>query len=189
MLGLFLSTHLLIRGWEARLFLRRDVIAAHAAVWRQWQRDTGRSPVGGILDAGVLCRRALSRAVWAGVWATCPLFDGSFSDRRSFGFSADVGNGLVTPVPTLVLYAAFALGILPAVAAGILGLILSWQWTCVTSICLVGFFLAGRHHPLTKVETVAWTGAVNAPWVACPLLGLNVPIRLVPDGNWAVLGF
>lgn len=189
MLGLFLSTHLLIRGWEARLFLRRDVIAAHAAVWRQWQRDTGRSPIGGILDAGVLCRRALSRAVWAGVWATCPLFDGSFSDRRPFGFSADVGNGLVTPVPTLVLYAAFALGILPAVAAGILGLILSWQWTCVTSICLVGFFLAGRHHPLTRVETVAWTGAVNAPWVACPLLGLNVPIRLVPDGNWAVLGF
>ena len=145
--------------------------------------------VHGNLSAKVPCRRALSRAVWAGVWATCPLFDRSFSDRRPFGVSADVGNGLVTPMPTLVLYAAFALGILPAVAAGILGLTLSWQWTCVTSICLVSFFLAGRHHPLTRVETVAWTGAVNAPWVACPLLGLDVPIRLVLDGNCAVLGF
>ena len=188
-LSLFLSTNLLICGWEACLFLQRDVIAARAAVWRQWHRDTGRSPVGGFLSARVPCRRVLSPAVWADVWATYSLFDGSFSDRRSFGFSADVGNGFVTLIPTLVLYAAFTLGILPAVAAGILGLMLFWQWTYVTSVYWVSFFLAGRHRRVTRVETLVWIGAVNAPWVLCPLLGLGVSIRLVLDGNYAVLGF
>ena len=66
---------------------------------------------------------------------------------------------------------------------------LFWQWTYVTSIYLVSFFPAGRHRPLDRVETGVWIGAVNTPWVLCPLLGLDVSIRLVLDGNYAVLGF
>ena len=43
---------------------------------------------------------------WADVWATYTLFDGSYTDRRTFGFNANIANGFVTPVPTLILNAA-----------------------------------------------------------------------------------
>ena len=141
------------------------------------------------VTTSVPLNRILSPTVWADVWAIYSHFDGSFTDRRSFGFSADVGNGLVTPIPTLILYAALTLGILPAVAAGILGLMLFWQWTYVTSVYWMSFFLAGRHCRLTRGETLAWIVAMNAPWVLCPLLGLAVSVRLVLDGNYEVLGF
>ena len=49
-------------------------------------------------------RQILSPTLWADVWATYSLLDGSFSDRRTFGFNADVVNGFFTPVPTLILY-------------------------------------------------------------------------------------
>ena len=189
LLSLFFSLNLVICYWEACLFLRRDRIATRAEYWRRWQSETGRTPAIQFLFARVPLRRALSPTVWADVWATYSLFDGSFADRRTFGFSADVANGFVTPVPTLVLYATYTTGFLPAVVAGILGVMLSWQWVYVTSVYWVSFFLAGRHRRISKGDLYAYIGAMNAPWVLFALLGLYVSVRLILDGSYGVMGF
>lgn len=188
-LSLFLSINLLISYWEACLFFRRDYIEQRTVYWRNWQRETGRTPAGEFLFKRVPLRRALSPTVWADVWATYSQFDESYSDRRTYGFNVDIVNGFVTPAPTLILYAAYTVDFLPAVHAGILGVMLFWQWTYATSGYLVSFFVANRHRHITRGEMCAYIFATNSPWVLCGLLGLYVSVRLVLDGNYSVLGY
>ena len=45
-------------------------------------------------------------------------YDGSYADRRTYGFNVDIANGFATPVPTLILYAAYSVDLIPALAAG-----------------------------------------------------------------------
>ena len=189
LLSLFFSTNLVICYWEACLFLKRDYIETRADYWRGWQSDTGRTPAIEFLTARVPLRQALSPTVWADVWATYSQFDGSFADRRTFGFSGDVANGFFTPVPTLILYATFTIGFLPAVVAGIIGVMLFWQWVYVTSVYWVSFFVAGRHRRISRGELYGYIGAMNAPWVLFALLGLYVSVHLILDGNYGVLGY
>lgn len=188
LLSLFFSINLMICYWEACLFLRRDYIEKRTLYWRGRQRETGRTPAREFLSARVPLRRVASPTLWADVWATYSMFDGSYSDRTTFGFNADVVNGFFTPLPTLILYAAYTFCFVPPVLAGILGGMLFWQWTYVTSVYLVSFFVAGRQHRITRGEMYTYIGAMNAPWVLCPLLGLYVSVRLILDGNYSVLG-
>ena len=187
--SLFFSTNLLICYWEACLYLRRDYIEKRAVYWRERRRETGRTPAVEFLTTRVPLRRIFSTTVWAEAWATYAMVDGSYSDRRTFGFIVDIANGYFTPVPTLILYGAFTVGFLPAVVAGIIAAMLFWQWTYVSSLYWVSFFVAGRHALITKRELFVYIGVPNAFWVLCPAFGLYVSVRLILDGNYGILGF
>ena len=186
--SLFFSTNLVICYWEMCLFFRRDYIAARSGYWRRWRRRTGRMPAAGFLSTRVPLTRILSPAVWADVWATYSMVDPSYLERETFSFNADVGNGFVTPLPTLVLYAAYTVGFIPAVVAGILGAMLFWQWVYLTSMYCVTFFAAGAHARITRRELYACFAVPNSVWVLMPLLGLYVSVRLILDGDFSVLG-
>lgn len=188
LLSLFFSTNLLICYWEICLFIERDQIEGRTVYWRTRKHDTGRTPTVEFLLTKVPLRWILSPTVWADVWATYSQYDRSFSDRRTWGFNADVANGFFTPLPTLALYAAFTIGFMPAVLAGMLGLLLSWQWVYVTSVYWASFFLAKRQRLITRSELVAYVGALNAPWVIFAILGMYVSARLILDGDYRVLG-
>ncbi len=131
----------------------------------------------------------MSPAVWEDVWATYSQIDESFSNRRTLGFNVDVANGFFTPLPTLVLYAAYTIDFMPAVVAGMLGLVLSWQWTYVTSVYWISSFVARRHRLITRSEFHIYIGAMNAPRVLFALLGCYVSVRLIVDDNYRVLGY
>lgn len=189
LLSLFFSTNLLVCYWEMCLFFKRDYIERRTEIWRARQRETGRTPAVEFLTTRVPLRRIFSPTVWADVWATYSLFDGSFSDRRTWGFNVDVANGFATPLPTVILYAAFTVDFMSAVLAGMLGLILSWQWTYMTSVYWASFFVARRQRHITRGELYTYIGALNAPWVLFALLGLYVSARLILDGDYQVLGY
>ncbi|MXY98092.1 MAG: hypothetical protein F4Z29_10175 [Gemmatimonadetes bacterium] len=189
LLSLFFSANLLVCYWEICLFLKRDYIEERTEYWRARQRETGRTPAVEFLLTRVPLRRILAPTVWADVWATYSQIDGSFSDRRTWGFNVDVANGFFTPLPTLVLYTALTLNIMPAVLAGMLGLVLSWQWAYATSVYGVSFFMAGRHRLITRTELLGYVGVLNAPWVLFGLLGMYVSARLILDGDYRVLGY
>ena len=184
----FLSLNLLICYWEACLFLRRSYIETRTEYWRERRLETGRTPALELFATRVPWTRVLSPTLWADVWATYSQYDPSFADRRTFGFNADTANGFFTAVPTLLLYAALTVDFLPALLTGILGLALFWQWTYVTSVYLASFFIAGRHTRISRSELWGFVLATNAPWVLFPLLGLYVAVRLIVDGNYAVVG-
>ena len=116
-------------------------------------------------------------------------YDGSYADRRTFGYNADIANGFVTPVPSLILYAAYTVDFLPALFAGILGVMVFWQWTYVTSVYWVSFFIAKRQTLISRRELSIYILAINSFWVLCALLGLDVSIRLIVDGNYSILGY
>lgn len=187
--SLFFSTNLLICYWEACLFVRRHYIERRVEHWRERRRETGRIPAGEFLATRVPLGRLLSPTVWADVWATYSTVDPAYTDRRTFGFNADIANGFATPLPTLVLYAAYSAGVLPAVVAGIVGVGLFWQWVYVSSLYWVSFFVAGEHRGISRGEFYTYVGATNAVWVLCPMFGLYVSIRLILDGNYGILGF
>ena len=189
LLSLFLSINLLIAYWEICLFFRRDLVETRTAHWREWRQRTGRNPAVEFLRTKVPLVRMLSPALWADVWATYSQFDDSYADRRTFGFNVDIVNGFLTPVPTLIVYAAYTFQVLPAVPTGIVGVILFWQVMYGASVYLVSFFVAGRQARISRRELYAWIVAPNSPWMAGGLLGVYVSIRLITDGDYSVLGY
>ena len=189
LLSLFFSTNLLICYCETCLFRQLDYIRQRAEYWRQRREETGRSPVVEFLATEVPLTKILSPTVWADVWAFYSLYDGSYTDRRTYGFNIDIANGFFTPVPTLALYAAFTVAFLPALFAGILGVMLFWQWAYATSVYIMSFFVAGRHKLISRADVSIYIWGANASWVLFPLLGLYVSIRLIVDGDYSVLGY
>ena len=185
---LFFSLNLLICYWEVCLYFRWDHIRRRAAYWRRRQRETGRSSAVEFLTSRVPLSQALSPTVWADSWAAYSPIDSSYTDRSTLGFTVDIGNGFVTPIPTLLLYAAFSVGFLPPVVAGIVGVALFWQWAYVSSLYWVSFFVAGRHARVPRRELFIYVGAVNAVWVLFGVFGFYVSTRMILDGSYAILG-
>ena len=110
----------------------------------------------------------LSPALWADVWATYSQYDASFADRRTYGFNVDIANGFATILPTLILYASFTAEFLPAYVAGTVGLMLFWQWTYMTTVYWVSFFVANRQHSVSRRDLCLYILGMNAPWILCP---------------------
>ena len=187
-LSLFFSMNLLVSYWEISLYLRRDYIERRVDFWRQRQEERQRSSTSQFLRQRVTFANMFSASFWADAWASYALYDGSYADRRTFGFTCDIANGFVTPAPSIILYATFAIPFLPAVVAGVLGAMLFWQWVYVTSGYWLSFFVAKRHRQLPLGEALLHVHLANSLWVLLPLLGLYVSVRLVLDGNYGVLG-
>lgn len=186
--AVFFSTNLLISYWEICLLHRRDYIEQRVAHWRDRHQESGRSPVVQFLLAKVSLARPFSPNVWADAWASYSVYDGSYVDRRTFGFNCDIANGYFTPLPTLVLYATFTVGFLPAVVTGILAAMLFWQWVYVSTVYVVSFFVAKRHRQVRPGEVFRYIVVPDSPWVLIPMLGIYVAVRLIMDGDYGVLG-
>ena len=188
LLSLFFSINLVICYWEMCLFFRRDYIEERAEFWRRRWEDTGKTPAVEFLTTSVPLNRILSPTVWADVWATYSMFDSAYADRNTYGFNIDIANGFATPAPTLILYVTYTGGLLPAVAAGILGAMLFWQWVYASSLYVVSFFVGRKQTRITTREFYIYIFSLNAIWVLIPMLGLYVSIRLILDGDYSALG-
>ena len=187
--SLFFSLNLLICYWEVCLFFRRDYIETRTEYWRGRRRETGRVPASEFLTGRIPLTRVFSPTVWADAWATYAMYDDCYTDRKTLGFTVDIGNGFATPIPTLFLYAAFSVGLVPAVVAGIVGAMLFWQWVYVSSLYWVSFFVARRQDLITRGELNLFVIFPNSIWVGFGVWGMYVCTRLVLDGNYGVLGY
>lgn len=186
--SLFLSLNLLICYLEICLYFKRDYIVERARYWHDRRAATGRAPAVEFLTARVPLRRVASPTVWADTWATYSLYDSAYTNQRTFGFNCDVGNGFVTPVPSVVLLVAFTFGIIPAAFAGILGVALFWQWVYVSSLYAVSVWISKEHEALPGTVRWLYVWGPNSIWIIVPLLGLFVSVRLILDGSYAVIG-
>lgn len=183
----FLSLNILICYWEGCLFFRRSLVEERTEYWRQWKDETGGTPHAEFFTSKIPWSHVFSPTIWADVWATYSQFDASFANRKTYGFNVDVGNAFASFAPTLILYVTLTIHFLPAYVVGILGIMMFWQWTYMTSVYWVSFFVAKRHAEISRRDLYLYVFGTNLPWVACPLLGLYAAIRLVVDGNFSVL--
>lgn len=188
LLSLFFSVNLLICYWELCLFFRIDEITERGERWRAWSRDSSRTAAAEFLMTRVPLTQACSPRVWADVWATYAVFDSAYVDRNTYGFNVDIANGFATPVTTLILYTAMTGGLLPAIAVGVLGTMLCWQWVYVSSLYLVSFFIGGKRRRVEARHFYAFMVFPNSVWILLPIVGLYVSIRLIVDGDFSILG-
>ena len=188
LLSLFFSINLLICYWEMCLFFRRDYIEERVEFWRRRRDATGKTPAVEFLTTSVPLNRMLSPTVWADVWATYSMYDSAYADRNTYGFNIDIANGFTTPASSLLLYVTYTGELLPAIAAGIIGAMLFWQWVYASSLYVVSFFVGRKQTRITKREFWIYIFNPNAIWVLLPMLGLYVSIRLILDGDYSVLG-
>ena len=188
LMSLFFSVNLLVCYWEMCLFWQRDYVEKRVDYWREYCAATGRSSAAGFMATVVPLGKILSPTIWADAWASYSLYDGSYADRRTYGFNVDIANGFVTVFPSLILYATYTFAFLPALAAGILGAMLFWQWVYMTSVYVVSFYVAGRHKSIRRGDTNFYILGINSFWVVFALLGLYISIRLIVDGDYSVLG-
>ena len=188
LMSLFLSINLLISYWEICLFLRRDYIEQRTEYWRERREVSGGSPATEFFTSKVPLNSLCSTALWADIWSTYALYDGSYADRRTYGFNVDIANGFFTLIPGAVLHATYTVPFLPAALTGIVGVALFWQWTYVTSLYWMSFFVAKRQALISRTELYAYIWGPSSPWLFFALLGLYVSVRLIVDGDYSVLG-
>ena len=186
--SLFFAINLLICYWEMCLYFRRDYIETRAEYWRTRQHETGRTPALEFLTTRVPVGRSFSPTVWADVWATYSMFDSAYADRNTYGFNIDIANGFTTPASTMLLYVAYVSGDVPAIAAGIVGAMLFWQWVYASSLYLVSFFVGQKWGQITTRDFWLYLFGPNAIWILIPMLGMYLSIRLILDGDYSVLG-
>jgi hypothetical protein len=178
----FLVTNLLITTWEMAL-------ARHIGDLERWHAEgRGFGDPSELFALRVSAREAFSSGVGALVWLAYSRFDPGYADRRSFGFAVDVGNGVSTPLPTLLFLVGMSVPILPPLALGVVGILLFYQKLYGTLLYFAQFAWNRRHvgHPTGML--LAYVVATNGVWVVFPLLGMWVSLRLIVERSFTVLG-
>jgi hypothetical protein len=130
--------------------------------------------------------RVLSLRQWTTIWSTYSLFDPGYSDRRSFGYNIDVGNGFTTLVPALLFAFGMTFELMPARVLGIIGIIIFWQMFYGTAVYFFQFFNNGRHKGHSVRDVLLFVGLSNLLWLVFPLWGLCTSIQLILDGSYGV---
>ena len=184
----FLSLNMLICLWEQCLLARIDHIARRNGEYQKRFPGDKNRPVLNFLFSKVTFGNVLSPTFWSDVWSTYSLFDGSYADKRTLGFNLDVGNGLWTLIPCLILHLGFTYHFLPANVIGIVALCFFYQVTYCTALYWFAFFNVGRHRLISFAENMIYIVGTNCPWFLFGLLGIYVSVRLILENSFAVFG-
>ena len=188
LLAFFLAVNLMACYWEFCLLVRRATIEDRRQYWDALRSNTQAGPALEFLTMSVPLRQIFSPRVWADMWGVYSLYDASYADKKTYGFNVDVANGVVTPLLSLVLLGTITIPFLPARVAGILGVLLFWQWIYVTSVYVMSFFMAGRHRLISRREILIYIWTPNLFWILLPIFGFYVSVRLILDGAYTALG-
>jgi hypothetical protein len=184
----YLSLNMLICLWELCLFSRIDHITRRNEEFRKRFPNNKSQPVLDFLFSKVTFGNVLSPTFWADVWSTYSLFDGSYADRRTLGFGLDIGNGMSTLIPCLILHFGYTYHYLPANVLGIIGLMIFYQATYCTALYWVSFVVNKRHRLISFKENMIYIVGTNCPWFLFGAFGIYVSVRLILENNFAVFG-
>ena len=185
-LAFFLVVNVLIAWWEIALMIRQDQIHAEYESIKETYRGREMTRVAEVFVRPIPLIRVLSLRQWTTIWSTYSLFDPGYSDRRSFGYNIDVGNGFTTLVPALLFAFGMTFELMPARVLGIIGIIIFWQMFYGTAVYFFQFFNNGRHKGHSVRDVLLFVGLSNLLWLVFPLWGLCASVRLILDGSYGV---
>jgi len=188
LLILFLSMNLMVCYLEICLALHRDYVDQRIEHWSDFELETGRASIVAFLASTVPISRLFLSITWADLWAIYSQMDRSYADRRSYGYNIDFANGFLVPIPTLILYVSYSIDILPALATGIIGVMLYWQLLHGTLVYWIGFFGANLQDGVNRLHLYVVVLGLNSQWVFFGLLGIYVSIQMILRGDYSVFG-
>lgn len=134
----------------------------------------------------LLCNTWLCR-----MWSTYSLYDPSYSNRESFGFFIDFGNGLSTIPPSLFINAAilwpqYILSYSSYLYVGCTGLAIYWQVMYGTIIYLLSYMFNKRYVGKSLLEVCLFVGLTNGMWIIFPTCGIYACVCMLQDGDLAI---
>ena len=185
-LAFFLVINILITWWEIALFFAQDRVRAGYEEARGPYRGRALDFVGEVFKRPVPIRDYFSLRVWAPIWSSYSLFDDGYSDKRSFGYNIDVGNGFSTLIPATIFAFGMTFHELPARVLGIIGVIIFWQMFYGTVVYFFQYINNRRYEGHSLGALLAVVGLSNIAWLVVPVWGLKVSIDLIMDGTYAV---
>ena len=184
----FLSLNLLVNYWELILWYRKDYIKEKGDQYYSEHQDDKGLPMMNFLQSKTTFSNMFSTKHWADAWIGYSLFDRSYANHKSFGFAADVGNGLSTLIPSLLLHVGFTYHFLDANVLGMIMLAAMWQMSYGTFVYWFSFFVNGRHKLLSLQQNITVIFGANVPWVMFCFVGIYAAVRLILDNNFSVFG-
>ena len=185
-LAFFLVVNVMIAWWEIGLFVSQDKIKAEYDELRESYRGREMQACTEVFSRPIPITRLLAFDEWTRVWSSYSLFDPGYSDRRSFGYNIDVGNGFSTLIPATLFAFSMTFEFIPARVLGIIGVIIFWQMFYGVVVYFFQFFNNGRHRGHRVKDIALFVGVSNAAWAIFPLLGLWASIELIMSGTYAV---
>ena len=185
-LAFFLVINVLIAWWEIALFVCQDQIQSEYEMTKDSYRGREMSRVLEIFARPIPLLQVLSFRQWTTIWSGYSLFDPGYSDRRSFGYNIDVGNGFTTIIPATLFTFGMTFELMPAPWLGIIGLILFWQMFYGTAVYFFQFFNNGRHRGHSLRDLLLFVGITNLMWFVFPIWGIWASIQLILDRSYGV---
>ena len=186
-LAFFLVVNVLINWWEIALMVCQDQIQAEYRAIKEPYRGREMQRITEIFARPIPLLQVLSFRQWTTIWSSYSLFDPGYSDRRSFGYNIDVGNGFTTIIPATLFAFGMTFELMPARWLGILGLIMFWQMFYGTAVYFFQFFNNGRHKGHSMKDLLLFVGITNLMWFVFPIWGLCTSIQLILEGSYGVL--
>ena len=185
-LAFFLVVNVMIAWWEIALFVSQDKIKAEYDELRESYRGREMEACTEVFSRPIPITRLLAFDEWTRVWSSYSLYDPGYSDRRSFGYNIDVGNGFSTLIPATLFAFSMTFEFIPARILGIIGVIIFWQMFYGVVVYFFQFFNNKRYVGHSPKDIFLFVGVSNAAWAIFPLLGLWASIQLILDGNYSV---
>lgn len=186
-LAFFLVINVLVNWWEIALLVCQDQIREEYESFRESYRGRELECVAKVFARPIPLLQVLSFRQWTTVWSSYSLFDPGYSDRRSFGYNIDVGNGFTTIVPSMFFAFGMTLDLVPARILGILGIVIFWQMFYGTALYFFQFFHNGRHEGHSIRDLILFVGLTNLTWLIFPMWGLASSAQLIVDGSYGLL--
>jgi hypothetical protein len=187
-LSFFLALNSLISLWEIGLGIYISNIKLD---YERLCKKYGKHHLGAVVDLmnhSITVGEIFSLRFWTRIWSTYSLYDPSYSNRESFGFFVDVGNGWTTIVPTILfLIAMTRQNVLPARLLGMIGLVKFYQEFYGTCVYFLSFIFNGRYKGKPITEVLLFVGVSNGLWFFFPLIGMAVCVQLIESNSFEVL--
>lgn len=185
-LAFFLVINVLVAWWEIALFVCQDQIRTEYEATQEPYRGREMARIAEVFARPLPLFRVFCFREWTHIWSSYSLFDPGYSDRRSFGYNIDVGNGFTTLIPALLFAFGMTFELMPARVLGIIGVIVFWQMFYGTAVYFFQFVNNRRYEGHSLRDLLLFVGLTNVIWFVFPLWGLCSSIQLIVDGSYAL---
>jgi hypothetical protein len=184
-LAVFCAVNAWICVCEIALLVKWSLIQRQHADFEK-KLGVGRLPSPIFLFENVSVRRLFTLEHWAVMWSTYAALDPSYVDTTSFGFCVDVGNGVVTLVPTVVFAFGMTWPFLAPRWLGMLGLVKFYQEFYGTVVYFFQYVFNRRYARAPLSHALGIVVPANGLWLVFPAIGMWASAHLILDGSFDV---
>ena len=116
------------------------------------------------------------------------LYDPSYSNKESFGFYIDVGNGWTTIIPSLLfLYCMITkTPILSARIMGVIGICKFYQEFYGTCLYFLSYIWNKRYQGVSFLTVMLFVGLSNGLWFFLPMLGMYTSYEMIQSNTYDI---